>query len=297
MKFGITTHYFKPYTKDMVELYEGLKKAGYDCIDYSMYDKMFVPHPIFSESREKWVEYHKNARKIIEDNGMSVSQAHAIFPPDFTEGHVRDYCNDYEYDHYKKEIEAASLTGAKYLVVHHHKDGILHNDGLRARAFEKNLEFYNKLLPTFKDCGIKLAIENLFYVSTVKEDTYERSYIATGRDVVDFINYIGDDYVVSCLDSGHANMLGVDIEEFITTVGDKLKVLHLHDNYGKADLHLPPLYGNIDWMKLKSALDKVGYDGVYSMELDGIARGCNVTLEIMLELAGQALKTIKLLWE
>lgn len=294
MKFGITTHYFKPIVKDDEKLYRGLKNAGYDCIDYSMYDKMFVPHPIFNESREKWVEYHKNARKIIEDNGMTVSQAHAIFPPDFTEGHVRDYCTEYEYDHYKKEIEAASLTGAKYLVVHHHKEGILKNPGLKERAFEKNLEFYNKLLPTFKDCGIQLAIENLFFVA---KDGYKRSYIATAQDVLEFLDYLGDDSVVSCLDTGHANMLGVDIVDFINKLSSKLKVLHLHDNYGGDDLHLPPLYGNIDWISMKQALDNVGYDGVYSMELDGIGRGKNLSPDIMFELARQALVTIKKLWE
>ena len=60
MKYGITTHYFSPFIKSDEQLYSEIKKAGYDCIDLSMYDKMFVVHPIFNESAQKWREFFKN---------------------------------------------------------------------------------------------------------------------------------------------------------------------------------------------------------------------------------------------
>lgn len=297
MKYGITTHYFSPFIKSDEQLYSEIKKAGYDCIDLSMYDKMFVVHPIFNESAQKWREFFKNKAKIAKDSGLDIWQAHAIFPPDFTEGHVRDYCTDFEYDHYKKEIEAASLAGAKYLVVHHHKDGVLAPADMQKRAFEKNKEFYEKLLPTFKDCGITLAIENLFTPAKEERYGYRRSHIATADDVLAFLDYLGDKSVVTCLDTGHMNMFGLDVEETILKLGDKLKVLHLHDNYGNSDLHLPPQYGNIDWNKMKNALDKIGFNGVYSLELDGIGRGKNLSRALIMKLAKQSLEVLKDIWE
>lgn len=43
-----------------------------------------------------------------------------------------------------------------------------------------------------------------------------------------------------CLDTGHANLVGLDMEDFIRTLGTRLKVLHIHDNDGVADLHQIP---------------------------------------------------------
>ena len=39
---------------------------------------------------------------------------------------------------------------------------------------------------------------------------------------------------------GHANIVGLDFEKFITTLGSRLKVLHIHDNDSISDLHQIP---------------------------------------------------------
>ena len=298
MKYGITTHYFKPFISDSTKLYKGIKGAGYDYVDYSMYDKMFVQNPVFSKSGNEWREHFRNERNIIEGEGLRVSQVHCIFPPDFSGEvmHVRDYANEYELDYYKKELEAASILGAPYAVVHHLKDGPLAKEGMKDATFQKNAVFYGKILPTAGQFGVKIAIEDLFFVE--KNPPYEckRSHIATADDMIEFINYVGDENMVACLDVGHMNMFDVPSEDAVRILGKHLKVLHLHDNYGGKDLHLPPLYGTIDWIALKNALDEVGFDGVYSMELDGIARGKNVNDKIIFKEARQALEIIRELW-
>lgn len=299
MKYGITTHYFKPFINDDVKLYKGIKEAGYDYVDYSMYDKMFVQNPVFSKTRKEWQEYFKNVRNIIEGEGLQVSQVHCIFPPDFSSKvmHVRDYANEYEIDYYKKELESASILGAPYAVVHHLKDGPLEGDDKRRETFEKNAVFYGEILPTAKQFGVKIAIEDLFYVEKTPPYECKRSHIATADDMVEFINYIGDSSMVACLDVGHINMFGIPAEDAVRKLSQHLKVLHLHDNYGVKDLHLPPLYGTVDWLALKKALDEVGFSGVYSMELDGIARGKGVNDKIIFKEARQALEIIKELWD
>ena len=69
-----------------------------------------------------------------------------------------------------------------------------------------------------------------------------------------------------CLDFGHALLLG-DVVEAIEATAEHLVTVHLHDNHGRADDHLVPFDGRIDWPAALMAVQKVGYDGVFLMEL------------------------------
>ena len=43
--------------------------------------------------------------------------------------------------------------------------------------------------------------------------------------------------------------------------------VHLHDNDGRSDLHLPPGAGTIDWAAVVLALKDAGYDGTITLEV------------------------------
>ncbi len=73
-----------------------------------------------------------------------------------------------------------------------------------------------------------------------------------------------------CLDFGHAHIDG-DLVDAIETVSEHLIAIDLHDNQGRADDHLVPLDGSIDWPAALTAVQKVGYDGALMLELS--ARG------------------------
>jgi sugar phosphate isomerase/epimerase len=69
-----------------------------------------------------------------------------------------------------------------------------------------------------------------------------------------------------CLDFGHAHMEG-DILDAIETVSGHLVTTHVHDNRGKADEHLVPFDGTIDWPAALTAVQKIGYDGTLLFEV------------------------------
>lgn len=69
------------------------------------------------------------------------------------------------------------------------------------------------------------------------------------------------------LDLGHCNLFGRSAEAMIHRFGARLHHLHLHDNNGRADLHLPPGAGNIDWPAVVRALKAVGYDRTITLEV------------------------------
>lgn len=52
------------------------------------------------------------------------------------------------------------------------------------------------------------------------------------------------------LDVGHAYINGWDIPLLIQQLGSRLHALHLHDNDGQSDAHLPMCSGNIQWKDL-----------------------------------------------
>ena len=74
-----------------------------------------------------------------------------------------------------------------------------------------------------------------------------------------------------CLDFGHAHMDG-DLLDAIETVSGHLIATHVHDNRGRADDHLVPFEGTIDWPGALTAVQKIGYDGTLLFEIDGHGR-------------------------
>lgn len=69
-----------------------------------------------------------------------------------------------------------------------------------------------------------------------------------------------------CLDMGHAFLMG-DLADAIEIVSGHLVTTHVHDNRGKADDHLAPFDGAIDWPTALMSLQKVGYEGAILFEL------------------------------
>lgn len=71
------------------------------------------------------------------------------------------------------------------------------------------------------------------------------------------------------LDIGHAN-LGVatnTAESILARFGPRLRHVHLHDNNGQSDLHLPLGAGSIDVPRMVRAIRGSGYDGTITLEV------------------------------
>lgn len=69
-----------------------------------------------------------------------------------------------------------------------------------------------------------------------------------------------------CLDTGHARLEG-DVPDAIEVASGHLAAIDIHDNRGRADDHLVPFEGGIDWPSALTTLQKVGYDGPLTFEL------------------------------
>jgi sugar phosphate isomerase/epimerase len=109
------------------------------------------------------------------------------------------------------------------------------------------------------ELGIELALEN---GRALEHMEY----------VLGLVEILGGENVGVCVDTGHANMGTLGPAHAIRMAGDKLFTTHLHDNFGQVDDHLPPGQATIDWPDVFRALDEVGYDRPFMLELSDNAR-------------------------
>lgn len=71
-----------------------------------------------------------------------------------------------------------------------------------------------------------------------------------------------------CYDSGHDYIWSPVPYELLKKYKDRLYAVHLHDNMGKNDDHLPPGKGKINWNIVRTRIENSSYKGSYTLESD-----------------------------
>ena len=197
-----------------------------------------------------WRERIRGIKARADDLGLVISHSHAPFQFRYDDKENPEYafCSDMMF----RSIEATSILGAKYIVVHPlvsaDKKKTLVKESIEELAV--HAEFGRKL-------GVKLAVENM-----------------TSTSVEEILEIAGGVSQAVCLDTGHGNIHGMDLYQAVLELNDRLKVLHLHDNFGKlgegvhCDKHLPPYFGTIDWELFVKGLTETGYQGTFNYEVN-----------------------------
>ncbi len=102
--------------------------------------------------------------------------------------------------------------------------------------------FWERFLPLCVRKNMVITLENIF----------DRTPTAMLR----VINNFKSPYLRACLDTGHVNIFSrLPVEEWIESLGRNLAHLHIHDNHGIDDDHLPVGRGNIDFSWLAKYKD------------------------------------------
>ncbi len=158
-----------------------------------------------------------------------------------------------------REVEVSGKIGAPWCVWHprYFKFGEWKN-GIYD---EEQTFFYNhKTIPHYLEqaekFGTGIALENLFGCMMY----------GGFNTLIRLCDSFSVDNIGICLDTGHANIDKVDQAAVISVLGDRIKCTHIHNNRGVEDDHAPPIYGNINWSALTSALAKTGYRGPLTLE-------------------------------
>ena len=238
--------------------------AGFDCVDYSVIE-MDKPGCVFNE--ENWLEEAEKAGNIFRSYGVPITQTHAPF-------HFSDFADPVAYKEsifptIVRSVEVSAAMGASIIVVHplHYMTYAGHEEEI----FRLNMDFYRSLIPVCKNCGIKVAVENMFQRDQkrghIVHDTCSRA-----EEFCRYIDTLDSEYMVACLDIGHVGLPAQPDEawDVIRKLGhDRLKSLHVHDNDYKDDRHSIPYSGKIDWNQVMNALADIDYTGEFTYEISG----------------------------
>ncbi len=269
MKIGVNSGIFDFLELSRDKISAKLNKVGFECYDYTLHGAWATPNKAFNQPREDWVKFFKEERKKLEGEGMSVSQTHAIYRSDFDSDNIYFFTQKV-IDQLKREMEATVLLGAKYIVIHPINMAIKwKNEQL---DFERNMSEFGKITSLLKEFGIKNGVENMFGWDS---DTGRNCHTgcSTTEDMIKYLDGLNDrEAYCNCLDIGHMNIHAINPADTIRALGDRIELLHVHDNNGVTDQHNPIGMGIIDWQDVASALKEINYKGVFSLELSGIDR-------------------------
>jgi sugar phosphate isomerase/epimerase len=76
--------------------------------------------------------------------------------------------------------------------------------------------------------------------------------------------------VAVCLDVGHAHYSFEPMEKWFDVLGEYIQYMHLSDNMGRFDDHLPIGSGSIDWEKIDGMWRSLGRNMPMTLEVGGI---------------------------
>ncbi len=124
-----------------------------------------------------------------------------------------------------------------------------------ARSHELCVEALQELADYAK--GLKIAVENLVY-------PHER--YRSPQQLAGLLDDVQRSNVGATLDVGHAWCSGHDPASFVPALGRRLFHVHLHDNHGRQDEHLPLGTGTVPLPEVLQALGRSGYDGILNLE-------------------------------
>ena len=256
-----------------------LRDKGFGAVDFSLNGYLKNTdlyrnklNPFFEQSIEELYDYFANHKEASTKTGVRIHQMHMPYPnyiPTAT-----DKVNEFLLSQMApKSMLLCNFFDCKYIVVHGLK--MKKYLGSEELEWQQTRKFLDKILPMAAEMDITVCIENL-YESSGKHIV--EGPCCNAEKAIERIDEINKEYGIEvlgfCFDTGHANLVGIDFESFITTLGARLKVLHTHDNDGVSDLHQLPFVftktrenaPSTDWNGFVAGLKKIGYDGTINFE-------------------------------
>ncbi len=265
--------------KNPYESFKTIKEAGFTSVDFglntyleSKYVYRQQVNDFFKKSIKELEEFFTPHKEAAKANNIKIGQMHMPYPLFLPNGtkELNDFLLN---DVAVKSMELCKFFECEYIVIH--GLSLTRYVGSKDEEWEYTEKLVEFLAPMAKEMGITICLENLYSGSG---DHIVEGPCCNVRKNVERIDRInekhGAEILGFCFDTGHANLLGFDFEDFITTLGHRLKVLHIHDNDGMKDLHQIPFTftrnlenkPSTDWSGFVKGLRNIGYDKVLSFE-------------------------------
>lgn len=252
MKIGILTYYLSRYGVEAGMA--RMKEHGYDCLDYQYFCD--TTGPLFTCSDAEYRKELERVRNAAAQNGIAISQTHGPWrwpPQDFTAEQRAE-----RFEKMTKSIYGTAMLGCENFVIHPIMPFGDDKDPEPERFWEMNYEFMGRLCDKAAACGVTVCFENM---------PMHALSLSRPAEILRFVKTLNHPAMKICLDTGHCAVFHEQPGAAVRLIGKEyLRVLHVHDNNGAADLHWLPYTGFIDWEDFSRALTEIGFAGSVSLE-------------------------------
>jgi sugar phosphate isomerase/epimerase len=200
-------------------------------------------------------DVRRASRKLAERN-IPVT-FHAPFM-DLNPGAVDEKIREVTRYRFNQVLDLAPFFHPRMIVFHPGYDRFRYDDNVDL-WLENSLLTWKPIIDRLEEVAkdgtgsVKVAVENVFeeHPSILKR----------------LLAAVHSPYLGYCLDAGHSQLFsGEQIGEWIEVLAPWLLEIHLHDNHGKADEHLPVGQGKIDFAGIFALLKKKNLDPIYTIE-------------------------------
>lgn len=243
MKYGAMNFPVKPVVEEIASIAE----LGFDYLELAM-DPPEADHAIIRRNQAE-------ITTALREHGLGLV---CHLPTFVYTADLSDRIRKASVDEVVVSLEVAAELGAKKVVLHPGYIG-----GLGAHVMDRSMRYAMESLERFSEVasnfGLKVCIENMFpkYPGWIEASDF---------------NPVMDRFpsLMLTLDIGHAH-IGIKRErrflKFIEAFPDRIHHIHVSDNFGKEDSHLPIGAGSIRFKKVVKGLKKIGYDRSVTVEV------------------------------
>ncbi len=244
MKTGITDGAYL-YLGSHAAAFERMKQHGYDCTDYQ--GLVDTDTPLFEQDAAGFERTLSDIRRDAQNAGIEIYQAHGPWrwpPQDFS---PEDRAERFE--KMSRSILGCQILGCPNFIIHPIMPFGDWQDPEPEKLWAMNLEFFSRLCEVAKAHNTVICFENMPMTALS---------LSTPEQILRFVKEINSPYMRVCLDTGHCSVFGLSPADAVRLLGKEyLRAMHVHDNDGRADRHMLPYEGVIDWEDFSKALAEV----------------------------------------
>ena len=250
--------------------FEIAKGLGVDAVDFftNSFD-CSKEDSVYSKSDDEISAYFTELKECAAKSDIAIAQTHGRLRTYMSDAALAELCLENE----RRDLLAASALGAPVCVMHGIKDSIIGKDLKPQFIRDLCYEIFSKLIVWAKEYNVRLAIETSGYTDA----TQSLEFFAQAKEIKGIYERIcadGDNskFFSVCVDTGHTNTAvrfgNPSVGDCIRMYGKSISCLHLHDNDGFHDQHLPMRCGTIDCDDVLNANEETGYVGFYNLEVN-----------------------------
>jgi len=233
MKIGVMNH----PKEDLIEEIRWISENGFDFIDLTV-------EPI----RAYDIDIKKVKKALREFNLEAIGHTNPFLPSIFPIQTIRKVC----LEEFKRYINIFDALGIRLVNIHPFYGAPFFSD---EEKIEANIQFLKQVNELCRSMGITLMLENY-----IKPFDSPEVFSRILKEVPGLKIHLD---VGHCNINQKENLTGAFFKKF----RDRIVHLHLSDNKGKEDEHLPLGCGNIDWRKIVRIIKKAKFNRTITLEV------------------------------